>query len=151
MQKLLCEIRDATETAGGKLSPKKQANYIKRYRSIIRSGRSECPIQLPTKGSGKSRVAQTKERNLLDRLANYEDETLLFMKEVDVPFTNNQAERDIRMAKVHQKVSGCFRSMNGAKYFCRIRSYLLTSVKRGHSAFAQIVKLFEPEELIYAE
>ena len=151
MQNLLCEIRDATEKSGGKLSNKNQAAYIKKYRSIIRSGRGECPILLPTKGSGRKRVAQTKERNLLDRLSSYEDETLLFMKEKEVSFTNNQAERDIRMAKVHQKVSGCFRSMNGARYFCRIRSYLLTSVKRGHSAFAQIVKLFEPEEPILAE
>ena len=93
---------------------------------------------MPTLGSGKTKVKQTKERNLLDRLSDYEDQVLLFMKDIDVPFTNNKAERDIRMVKVHQKVSGQFKSMNGAKYFCRIRSYLMTMKKKGHSPFDKL-------------
>src|SRR5690606_28080873 len=97
-------------------------------------------------GSKKSgKVKQTKERNLLDRLEKFEDQVLLFMKNKDVPFTNNQAERDIRMVKVHQKISGQFKSMNGAKYFCRIRGYLMTLRKRGHAPLDKLQAVFDPE------
>jgi transposase len=148
MKKLLISIKKQTEASGGILKVSAQEKYIKKYRVVIQNGKKECPMTLPTKGSGKRKCAQTKERNLLDRLEKYEDWVLLFMKEKKVPFTNNRAERDIRMTKVHQKISGCFRSMAGAKYFCRIRSYLLTSIKRGHSPYQQMIKLFDPD---YAE
>jgi transposase len=69
---------------------------------------------------------RSKSRNLLERLINFEDDVLRFMKEADVPFTNNQGENDIRMTKVQQKISGCFRSMEGAETFCRVRGYLST-------------------------
>lgn len=143
MKKLLLKVKDKTERRGGVLKPPEQEEYIALYRQIIKDAKKECPMTLPTKGSGKMKTAQTKERNLLDRLEKYEDWVLLFMKEKKVPFTNNRAERDIRMTKVHQKISGCFRSMAGAKHFCRIRSYLLTSINRGHSPYHQMVKLFE--------
>jgi transposase len=62
-------------------------------------------------------------------LRDYEDDVLRFMTDRDVPFTNNQAERDIRMAKLQQKISGCFRSWEGAYLFSRIRGYLSTNEK----------------------
>ena len=69
-------------------------------------------------------MKRTKARNLLERLREYEDDVLRFMENKNVPFTNNLAENDIRMTKVQQKISGCFRSLDGARIFCRIRSYL---------------------------
>ena len=77
----------------------------------------------------KGRVARSKSRNLLERLRDYEEDVLCFMGNKVVPFTNNQGERDLRMAKVQQKISGCFRSWKGAEVFCRIRSYLSTCRK----------------------
>ena len=71
---------------------------------------------------------------------------LRFMDEKIVPFTNNQAENDLRMTKVQQKISGCFRSMAGAKTFCRIRSYLSTCRKQDISASEALRLLFEGEQ-----
>lgn len=143
MIKFLCKLRDEVDEYGGALSIEIQKRREKRYDQIIASGKLECPIIVPAKGSGKKRVAQTKERNLLDRLNSYKEQTLLFMKLKEVPFTNNQAERDIRMMKVHQKISGQFKSMTGAKHFSRIRSFLMTNKKKGHSPFDKLTEIFE--------
>jgi transposase len=124
MQKLLIEMKEAMECAGGAMSKKQADKFRKRYRRLLAKAEKECPLDL------KSR-AQSKSRNLLVRLQEFETETLRFMEDPNVPFTNNRAENDQRMTKVQQKISGCFRSMEGAKIFCRIRSYLLTCRKNG--------------------
>ena len=144
MQSLLARINKKKNECGGDLSERQKKIYRTKFQDVIRAGRRECPIICPRIG-GPKRVKQTKERNLLDRLDKFQDQVLAFMEKANIPFTNNQAERDIRMAKTHQKISGCFRSMNGAKYFCRIRSYLLTMRKRGLSPHAKIIELFNPE------
>ena len=146
MKRFLEKLSIEVDEGGGVLSEEVQIKKIRRYREIIKKAKFECPKQMPTVGSGKRKVKQTKERNLLDRLCDFEDQVLLFMTDKRVPFTNNQAERDIRMVKVQQKVSGQFKSMNGAKYFCRIRSYLMTSKKRGHSPFDKLGPIFDSED-----
>jgi transposase len=114
-----------------KLNEREYANLQKRYRNIITRGESELP-SIPAKPEGKRGVmAKSDAHNLWERLKDYETAVLLFAKIPEVPFTNNRAERDLRMAKVKQKVSGCFRSEVYAKAYCRISSYLQTMASQG--------------------
>ena len=145
MQTLLIEIRDAVEKAGGRLDEKQAKDYQSRYRLILLQRDKECPDDgIKPK---RRRPKKSKTRNLLERLRNYETEALRFMIDELVPFTNNQGERDIRMTKVQQKISGCFRSMEGAQVFCRIRSYLSTSRKHGIQPTAALNALFTGKKL----
>lgn len=144
MKDLLLEINMAVQTANGVLKTEESEAYRKRYRNILKIGTSECP--LPPEGPDKPKKGRkskkTKERNLLERLRDFEEETLRFMDVSYVPFTNNPAENDIRMTKVQQKISGCFKSFEGAQIFCRIRSFLLTSQKHGINATQALNSLF---------
>lgn len=143
LQDLLEEINAKTIGAGGALSLPKQDAYRLKYRKLLREGDAECPPAGERKKGQRGRVKKPKPRNLLERLRDYEDDVLRFMTSPEIPFTNNQGERDIRMTKVQQKISGCFRSMDGARIFCRIRSYLSTCKKHGISATTGLALLFE--------
>lgn len=144
MQALLEEINVKTIEANGVLAPEAQDDYRLKYRKIISDGDGECPPPKDDRKEGqRGRIKRTKSRNLLERLRDYEDDVLRFMCSAEVPFTNNQGERDLRMTKVQQKISGCFRSMEGAKIFCRIRSYLSTCKKQGISATTALELLFQ--------
>jgi transposase len=138
MQDLLKEINDAVHTAGGVLDPVTAKTFRKKYARVIDVGQVECPQNLETR-------AQTTTRNLLERLQLFENETLRFMEDKNVPFTNNQGENDLRMTKVQQKISGCFRSMEGAQIFCRVRSYLQTCRKNGINPTQALKLLFDGE------
>ena len=145
MQSLLVEINRAVNDAGDCLSAKASAMYRKKYRSILDNAQIECPPpdeSQRTEGS-RGRIKRSRARNLLERLVDFEKETLRFMDDPKVPFTNNQGENDIRMTKVQQKISGCFRSEKGAEMFCRIRSYLSTCRKHDMRASAALRILFE--------
>lgn len=135
MKKLLEEINIQVNESGGKLSAKKIKQYQKQYRGILKAADKECP-------ENKKQRAQTKSRNLIERLIAFEEETLRFMVEEQTPFTNNQGERDLRMNKVQQKISGCFRTVRGAEDFCLIRSYLSTCRKQGMHPMDALRALF---------
>ena len=133
MRILLLEIHEDVKKQGGKLSQDSAEVHLKAYRKILAAANAECPEPIKP-ADQKGRVKRSKSRNLLERLIHFETETLRFMTDPDVPFTNNQGENDIRMTKVQQKISGCFRSQDGADIFCRVRSYLSTRAKNKVSA-----------------
>jgi transposase len=144
MQNLLEEINRKTQDSGGKLSKHLQKKFRTEYRDVLKDADEECPPPDETRKKGqRGRIKKSKSRNLLERLRDYEDDVLRFMTSEIVPFTNNQGENDIRMTKVQQKVSGCFRSMEGAKFFCRIRSYLITCRKHGITPTTALDLLFQ--------
>jgi len=133
MKALLLEInQQVNESELKKLPEEASSKYRETYRAILAEGSKECPppnrADSPPK---RGRVKKSKSRNLLERLSEFEDTVLRFMDVAIVPFTNNQGENDLRMTKVQQKISGCFRSIEGALIFCRVRSYLSTCRKHG--------------------
>ena len=127
MRELLLDIEQAVKAQGGALPESQALSYVEQYRALLKQAEVECPPPDPQRKPGhRGRVKRSKARNLLERLLDYEQETLRFMIDARVPFTNNQGENDIRITKLHQKISGCFRSQEGADIFCRVRSYLST-------------------------
>ena len=110
------------------------------YEAILDQGDKVNPRAA---SSGKRGVTkQSKAANLIGRLREYADDVWRFMEQPDVPFTNNIAEQAVRMPKVKQKVSGCFRTTQGADTFCTIRSYLATMHKQGARIFESLVHTF---------
>lgn len=130
MEALLDSMNEAVKIAGGCLPASESKKWRQIYRRLLTKADSECPPPEPKKDEKKrGRVSRTKSRNLLERLRDFEGDVLRFMDSKEVPFTNNQGERDLRMSKVQQKISGCFRSMQGAEIYCAVRSYLSTCRK----------------------
>ena len=143
----LCRAKNIVERAKAagrrSLAPTTLQSYRQRYSEIIGSGYRANPIREPRKPGQRGRLKQSPARNLLDRLSNYAEETLAFMYDLTVPFDNNLSERDVRMTKVKQKVSGCFRSESGAHAFCRIRGFISTIRKHGLNVLDQLIKCFD--------
>jgi transposase len=105
-------------------------NFAADYRTHVQDGQAQNQ-PAPKKPGQRGRTKQSSAFNLLHRLHEREQEVLRFMRDLTVPFTNNLAERAIRMPKVKQRISGCFRTLIGAENFCVIRSYLDTARKQG--------------------
>ena len=139
MKRLLKETcAEVSSRKTKKLTSKEYANLQKRYRNILTRGAAELPAR-PIRPSGKrGRLAQSDAQNLWDRLKSHEQAVLLIAKKSVVPFTNNRAEQDLRMGKVKQKVSGCFRRRQYADAYCRISSYLQSMAYQGYKPLTAI-------------
>jgi len=142
----LCDIKKAVDEAKSTtdtLFKEQIQKFEQRYQTILEEGYKENP--LPKRASTKKkrgRQKKSKARNLLERLDTHRTQVLAFMYDFTVPFDNNLVERDLRMAKVQQKISGTFRSQDGAASFCRIRSYISTARKNALNALEAIGNAF---------
>jgi transposase len=141
LKRLLLAMKEATETARARghacLSPPELAAFLIRFQTVVDEGDQLHPRLPPPKGH-RGKAKQHPTRNLWDRLSKHQNAVLRFVHDLEVPFDNNLAERDIRMVKVQQKVSGAFRSSEGAGSFCRIRGYLSTLRKQGIQVFSAL-------------
>ena len=143
----LLDMKDAVDQAKqtrDDLERKQIMNFETRYQKILDEGYGQNPLPSWPPNAKKKRGPRkkSKPRNLLERLDKHRTEALAFMYDFNVPFDNNLAERDIRMMKVQQKISGTFRTEDGAKAFCRIRSYISTARKNAVGAMDALTRLF---------
>ena len=138
MKRLLLEMKDVVERSKGsdkaELSRYFRKKFKNKYQSVLEAGRAETPT-----GGGNKR---SKAENLLKRLEQYREEVCRFSEDFKVPFDNNQAERDIRNVKVKGKVSGCFRTEEGAEDYAKTASFIGTVVKQCGSVLKNIRGLF---------
>ena len=138
---LLLDMNDFVSKQSEHLTAKQKEPWIKKYRDLIAEGCKCNPLSYPPlKKKKRGRPKKTKAQNLLNRLGDHESSVLAFLHDINVPFSNNLAEQDIRMIKVRLKISGCFRTIQGAKYFARIRSYLSTARKQKRNILDSITE-----------
>jgi transposase len=138
--KIKANVERAVAKGQAQLTARRRKTFTAEYNHLVQSGLRANPPPKPTGRVG--RPTQGPIRSILLRLKKHPTAVLAFMHNFQVPFDNNQAERDVRMLKIKQKVSGCFRSLAGAQTFCRIRGYLSTMRKQGHNALTVLTSVF---------
>jgi transposase len=149
MIEFLLEVKEKKEkSTGQRFSAKRIQEFERRYRDIVAMGMAANPPPTEEGKKKRGRKKKSKAANLLDRLRQHEKAVLAFMYAFSVPFHNNLGERDIRMMKVQQKISGTFRSFEGALSFCRIRSYISTVKKQGLNVMSALQDVFSGKRLL---
>lgn len=147
MSLLLCDLKQQVDQAKAHGQNSLDADLVQwfehRYQTLIAAGLAANPVPDPPSNAVKSRgrPKQSPAKNLLDRL-QHQALVLAFMYDFRVPFDNNQAERDLRMMKLKQKISGGFRSRDGAQMFSRIRGYISTLKKQGLNVLDALKQVF---------
>jgi transposase len=135
MRDLLLEanvaVRAAREAGATALAPEVVAAFVDRYWAAVRLGLAFHREAPKLEGKAGKRQKKRPGHNLLERLKKFKTETLRFLTDFSVPFTNNLAEQDLRMMKLRMKISGCFRTLEGAQIFARLRSVVSTARKQG--------------------
>lgn len=139
MGALLCQANAEVAARNAPLTPERMAHYDSTWSALLERGEQLNPRE------GSGRCKQSKQFSLLARLRTYRADVWRFATDVGVPFTNNLAEQALRMSKVRQKVSGCFRTEAGAKTFFVIRSYLQTMRKQGRCLFECLISVFNAQ------
>jgi transposase len=157
MAKLLVEIKTVVERARAageaRLDEHGQEQFRCRYEALLQRGLDLNPERTKPRGGGgrgrgeRGRIAQTAARKLVARLERCRADVLRFMTDFQVPFENNQAERDLRMVKLQQKIGGCFRSGEGAREFCRLGSVISTARKQGRGVLDSIDRVLQGQHL----
>lgn len=148
MKRLLMAIYHSSDNGRGALSQQDYQRAVGLYHRILCQADQEEPP--PERRGNRGRLHSTKGRNMLERLRKYEGFVLAFARRPEVPFTNNQAERDIRPTKVKQKVSGSFRTVQGARQYVRIHSFLSTARKHGRNAWHALKDAFQGRSFLTA-
>lgn len=150
---LLLQALKEVDLAGGPLTEPRQAWFEGQWSILLERGEKFNPLNQRTGTSqdaglgSRGRLKQSKAANLLKRLRDHRLDVWRFMSDEGVPFTNNLAEQALRMAKVKQKISGCFRTEHGADTFFTIRSYLATINKQKANLFACLVSVFNRQTI----
>lgn len=146
-KKLLLDMKKSKETAIAKglkeLEKQILEKFDRKYDLIMYLANKECPPPAPIEKKGRGRIKKGKTRSLIERLVKLKDSVCLFIKDFAAPFDNNLAERDLRNIKTKSKVSGCFRSENGAQNYLTVMSYLGTARKHGINSFQALTEAFK--------
>ena len=141
-------VAEAANEGLSSLSVEQLNQFNEQYDEILAQGKAEIPILPVPKIKKRGKSKRHKSHNLHARLVDHKAEVMGFMNDFFLPFDNNLAERDIRMAKLKQKISGCFRTGGGGEVFSKFRSYISTVRKQGLNQFDALIDLFNNEPFI---